>query len=248
MSSSIYLSAVSRLLNKPLQNETSIHSLKKIVHSTRLAPKTTYTPPPSGIRHYAGCRNFSFIFHRSHCYEQRLFTQHGLSSTRNHPGKNCLRQSLQQRQQQRFISNKQKTKASEYAEETIDNANLSMWEKWTAPRPMPPRNTFEWYLEMALVCSIFAITGTSTMVVVRPAVTNVLGLKGSFKEGPWSYRLCSLVIMTPVYATMLVCVGTIFGRHAYFRHFAVKMFSRFGIPPEAMDKNFHETAKNFRKW
>ena len=41
---------------------------------------------------------------------------------------------------------------------------------------------------------------------------------------------------------------TVFGRHAYFRHFAVKMFSRFGIPAELMDKSFHQTAKNFRKY
>lgn len=54
--------------------------------------------------------------------------------------------------------------------------------------------------------------------------------------------------MTPLYSTLLVIVGTVFGRHAYFRHFAVKMFSRFGIPPELMDKTFHETAKNFKKY
>jgi len=86
------------------------------------------------------------------------------------------------------------------------------------------------------------------MVIVRPAVSDVLGLKGSLKDGPWSYRLCSLVIMTPLYAMMLVLVGTTFGRHAYFRYFAIKMFSRFGIPPEAIDKSFHETSKTFRKW
>jgi hypothetical protein len=27
------------------------------------------------------------------------------------------------------------------------------------------------------------------------------------KEGPWSYRICSLVIMTPLYSAMLVVVG-----------------------------------------
>jgi hypothetical protein len=86
------------------------------------------------------------------------------------------------------------------------------------------------------------------MVVVRPAVTDVLKLEGNFRDGPWSYRICSLVIMTPIYATLLVCVGTVFGRHAYFRHFSVKMWSRFGIPPELMDKNFHKNAKNFKKW
>jgi hypothetical protein len=84
--------------------------------------------------------------------------------------------------------------------------------------------------------------------VVRPAVSEGLGIRGSLKEGPWSYRICSLVIMSPLYALLLVAVGTVFGRHAYFRHFTVKMFSRFGIPPELMDANFHTTSKNFRKW
>jgi hypothetical protein len=121
-------------------------------------------------------------------------------------------------------------------------------QRYMAHKEMPPRNTAKWYFEMVLLCTVFAITGTSTMIVVRPAVSEILGLKGSLKDGPWSYRLCSLIIMTPLYAINLVLVGTIFGRHFYFRHFAVKMFSRFGIPPELMDKNFHQTAKHFRKW
>eukprot|EP00584_Thalassiosira_punctigera_P017544 CAMPEP_0172553270 /NCGR_PEP_ID=MMETSP1067-20121228/49787_1 /TAXON_ID=265564 ORGANISM="Thalassiosira punctigera, Strain Tpunct2005C2" /NCGR_SAMPLE_ID=MMETSP1067 /ASSEMBLY_ACC=CAM_ASM_000444 /LENGTH=207 /DNA_ID=CAMNT_0013341429 /DNA_START=3 /DNA_END=627 /DNA_ORIENTATION=- len=121
-------------------------------------------------------------------------------------------------------------------------------QRFLAPKPMPPRNTPRWYAEMALICTVFGITGSSTMFLVRPAVSDGLGLKGSMKEGPWSYRICSLVIMTPMYATLLVIVGTVFGRHAYFRHFSVKMFSRFGVPPELMDRNFHVNAKNFRKW
>ncbi len=121
-------------------------------------------------------------------------------------------------------------------------------ERFLAPKPMPPRNTPKWYAEMMLICTVFGITGSTTMVVVRPAVTDVLKLKGSMRDGPWSYRICSLVIMTPIYATLLVCVGTVFGRHAYFRHFSVKMWSRFGVPPALMDKNFHKNAKNFKKW
>lgn len=147
-------------------------------------------------------------------------------------------------------------KSSKSANESIDatasaGANLkglSFSQRWMAPKEIPPKGTLKWYGEMALICTVFAITGTSTMILVRPAVSNVLGLKGSMKEGPWSYRICSLIIMTPLYSALLVCVGTVFGRHHYFRHFAVKMFSRFGIPPELMDKSFHETAKNFRKY
>jgi hypothetical protein len=53
--------------------------------------------------------------------------------------------------------------------------------------------------------------------VVRPAVSNGLGIHGSLRDGPWTYRVCSLVIMSPIYGVLLVVVGTTFGRHAYFR-------------------------------
>ena len=131
---------------------------------------------------------------------------------------------------------------------STNNQKENFLQKFLAPKVMPPRNTPAWYREMALLCTVFAITGSSTMFLVRPAMSNILGLRGSFKDGPWSYRICSIVIMTPLYATLLVVVGTVFGRHAYFRHFAVKMFSRFGIPPTLMDKNFERNAKNFKKW
>ncbi len=131
---------------------------------------------------------------------------------------------------------------------TTTKQSTTFLERFLAPKPMPPRNTPKWYAEMMLICTVFGITGSTTMVVVRPAVTDVLKLEGSMRDGPWSYRICSLVIMTPIYATLLVCVGTVFGRHAYFRHFSVKMWSRFGVPPELMDKNFHKNAKNFKKW
>lgn len=169
------------------------------------------------------------------------------------------------------------------------------WKSYLEPVPMPDRWSAAWYREMVLICTVFAITGSSTMVLVsrreerteitcivicqtkvktvflcilidlfsdcdkmvfndvsmvqvRPAVSKGLGLKGSFKDGPWSFRICSLVVMTPIYATLLLLVGTVFGRHAYFRHFSVKMWSRFGIPPEMIDKSWHTTKKNFRKW
>jgi hypothetical protein len=41
-----------------------------------------------------------------------------------------------------------------------------MWTRFMGPKEMPPRWTFTWYREMALVCTVFGITGSSTMVVV----------------------------------------------------------------------------------
>jgi hypothetical protein len=99
-----------------------------------------------------------------------------------------------------------------------------------------------------LTCGFFYSPYGTIKSKVRPIVSDGLGLKGSMKDGPWGYRICSITIMTPVYAALLVAVGTVFGRHAYFRFFAVKMFSRFGVPPELMDPTFNQAKKTFRKW
>ena len=56
-------------------------------------------------------------------------------------------------------------------------------QRFLAPKPMPPRNTPKWYAEMALICTVFGITGSSTMFLVRPAVSEGLGLRGSMKDG-----------------------------------------------------------------
>jgi len=125
---------------------------------------------------------------------------------------------------------------------------LKFWKSFSGPKPMPERWTAKWYREMVLICTVFAITGSSTMLLVRPAVSKGFALNGSFKDGPWAFRICSLVVMTPIYATLLLVVGTIFGRHSYFRHFSIKMWSRFGIPPEMIDESYHLTKKTFRKW
>ena len=74
--------------------------------------------------------------------------------------------------------------------------------------------------------AVFAITGSSTAFVVRPLLSNGLGLHGSFKDGPMSYRVISLAAMMPIYSALLVTVGTAFGRHQFFKRFAVKMWSR----------------------
>lgn len=38
-------------------------------------------------------------------------------------------------------------------------------DRFLAAKEMPPRNTFAWYREMLLICTVFAITGSSTMIV-----------------------------------------------------------------------------------
>ena len=65
-------------------------------------------------------------------------------------------------------------KSSKSASESIDatastGANLkgsSFSQRWMAPKEIPPKGTLNWYGEMTLICTVFAITGTSTMILV----------------------------------------------------------------------------------
>lgn len=41
----------------------------------------------------------------------------------------------------------------------------TFWQKFLAPKPMPERHTAAWYREMLLICTVFGITGSSTMIV-----------------------------------------------------------------------------------
>ena len=64
------------------------------------------------------------------------------------------------------------------------------------------------------------------MYFVRPALKNI-GLEGNFMDGPWSYRIASVLIISPIYACILVTVGTLAGRHIYFANMGRKILSRF---------------------
>ena len=103
---------------------------------------------------------------------------------------------------------------------------------------------------MFYICCIFGCTGSSTMLLVRPAVSNMLQLEGTMKEGPWANSIGTVLVKFPVYPILLVTFGTLAGRHTYFRHFAVKMMSRFGIDKAALDPAYRggKTVKEFRKW
>ena len=52
------------------------------------------------------------------------------------------------------------------AASSSSSTSSSFWERFWGPKEMPERYTFAWYREMVLICTVFGITGTSTMVVV----------------------------------------------------------------------------------
>lgn len=91
---------------------------------------------------------------------------------------------------------------------------------------MPARGTTAWYLEMVLLCTVFGVTGSSSMYFVKPLVKDVFGIDGTLVDGPWAYRLVCIGVLMPCYSIMLVTFGTLFRRHHYFKRQALRMWGR----------------------
>ena len=99
----------------------------------------------------------------------------------------------------------------------------SFWKWTTQQRPSWKESP----TEAAVAFVVFGITGSTSGAVVRPTLKSTIGLEGSLREGPWSYRIVSILAVSPIYATMLVTFGTIAGRHRFFAGMSHKIFGRF---------------------
>ena len=58
-----------------------------------------------------------------------------------------------------------------------EETGFKEWLQWfLGPKPMPERYTFAWYREMTLICTVFAITGSSTLAVSKSAALTPVAL------------------------------------------------------------------------
>jgi hypothetical protein len=63
------------------------------------------------------------------------------------------------------VNSKAESSATEAGETATSQASMTMWQRFLAPKPMPERHTAAWYRELLLICTVFGITGSSTMLV-----------------------------------------------------------------------------------
>jgi len=104
------------------------------------------------------------------------------------------------------------------------SSDSSWWKRFTAEKEEHPKYSSRWWLEKLYVCTVFAITGSTAMVVVRYIMHRMLELEGSIWSGPWLYRLIYFLVMTPSYSVTLLLMGTIFGRQAFFLKILKRMW------------------------
>eukprot|EP00039_Didymoeca_costata_P030374 m.29238 g.29238 ORF g.29238 m.29238 type:complete len:156 (-) comp8080_c0_seq1:59-526(-) len=106
-----------------------------------------------------------------------------------------------------------------------DNSNMNHKLFFFARLPRNEWTSAHWR-EEAVLWFVFAVTGSSASKGARLVCNNLLGIEGTIKEGPWTYRASYFVLMMPVYTLTLLFFGTMFRRHYFYRRFAHKMWSR----------------------
>ena len=73
---------------------------------------------------------------------------------------------------------------------------------------------------------MFSFTGTFSVLFSRLLLNDILHLDGNLWSGPWSYRIAYLLLIPPIYSVTLVAVGTLLGKHSYFKKWVLRMWSR----------------------
>lgn len=85
--------------------------------------------------------------------------------------------------------------------------------------------TYKW--EMIRVFLIFAITGSSSVIVGRPFIKLIGITKDNLN--PLLYWILYVFIALVFYQILLVCFGWLFGQFQFFWNFEKKMLRRFGL-------------------
>ncbi|KAI7832268.1 hypothetical protein BC939DRAFT_435046 [Gamsiella multidivaricata] len=87
------------------------------------------------------------------------------------------------------------------------------------------RFSVNWWLEWIIILVVFSVTGSSTMLIVRPLM-KALGLNGSLGAGPWSFRIAYIVLTLPLYSCMLLLISSLVCRRPYFENLLIRMWDR----------------------
>ena len=83
--------------------------------------------------------------------------------------------------------------------------------------------------ETAVIWTVFAITGSSTGMLVRPILSNLFHFseeETGWISGSWQWRLSYLILTMPLYSTLLMTTATVFGRQRYFGMVIWRMYNR----------------------
>ncbi|KAI3632031.1 hypothetical protein MIR68_009867 [Amoeboaphelidium protococcarum] len=117
-----------------------------------------------------------------------------------------------------------------------------------------PLYSRQWWMDSSVIMGVFAVTGSSTMLVVRPAVQylhhtimvdafadNTNAKYTLFNNSPWSFKIMYLMTTMPVYSLILYSLGRVSGKSYYFNHVLERMWGRI-LPQRVQQRLFKQNV------
>ena len=79
-------------------------------------------------------------------------------------------------------------------------------------------------LQLLIIFLVFGITGSTAAWISKP-ILDFIGLEQKTISA-WIYWPVRIIVIFPLYQTLLLIIGTLFGQSAFFKNFIKRMFRR----------------------
>ena len=79
-------------------------------------------------------------------------------------------------------------------------------------------------VQLVLILLVFSLTGSLSVWIAKPLLAALSITKETL--GPWGYYPLRILVIFPVYQTLLIVVATVFGQFRFFWAFERKFFDR----------------------
>ena len=79
-------------------------------------------------------------------------------------------------------------------------------------------------LQLLVIFLVFGITGSASVWISRP-ILDFIGINQTTISA-WAYWPIRIIIIFPLYQTLLLIIGSIFGQFQFFKNFIKKMFKK----------------------
>ncbi len=136
------------------------------------------------------------------------------------------------------LADKLTSDLKELISQRSEENKMTFWQWTTQQRPLWHKNIDEAIITVVL----FVVTLRISAFITSLIAAYLFGIHGTLVDGPNSFRVLSLLCISPVYAVLLAIIGTLGGRHVYFAGMSMKILNRF-VPKTVLNRVICAPAK-----
>lgn len=136
------------------------------------------------------------------------------------------------------INNNTTTLTQQQQQQSTTTTVDTQYNWFDPPHPSQlPKNSSSYYIEYLTICIIFAICGSTAVYLIRPLIQSLFNIQGTLRDGPNTYRILYILLLSPSYYVVLYILSRLTNRRIYFEPMIKRMWGRL-LPKSASQKLF----------